>query len=115
MADDPRSRTPATRPAGLIDRAVATGIHKLDDSARRLREARARPSAASGHVTHDDRGNAIWNIAIDAGVAALEGTSRLLRKLDLPELALEDDAAKSLALQDPGGGYNPYDRRGSRR
>jgi len=94
---------------------VSTGLHRIDDSLRKLRaaqDAKSATAASSGRVVHDARGNAVWNFAVDAGVAALEGTSRLLRKLEVPELALEDTAgAKELRLEESGGGYDPYDRR----
>ena len=49
-----------------------------------------KPNA--GRVRHDARGRAIWEWAADTGKHALESTSRLLKRLDLPGLSLADDS-----------------------
>ncbi len=74
--------------------------------------AASRRSAPSGRVAHDARGNAVWKWAAETSALALESTSRLLKKLDVPELTV-DDKPQGLALEerDPGGGYDPYNRR----
>ena len=46
-------------------------------------------------VHHDARGNAVWQWAVDSGKYALESTSRLLKRLEVPGLKLEDDDATS--------------------
>jgi hypothetical protein len=62
--------------------------------------------AGRGKVGHDSRGNAIWNWAAQA----LESTSRMLKRLEAPELSL-DDKPKELTLErDSGGGYDPYNQ-----
>jgi hypothetical protein len=67
----------------------------------------------SGRVTHDERGNAVWSWMKVAGRAAIESTSRLLRKLEAPELKMEDTDEK-LRFTDKrnsaGGGYDPYNQ-----
>lgn len=66
-----------------------------------------------GGVKHDSRGNAVWQWAANTGRQALDSTSALLRKLDVPGLKLEDDKP-AFRADDPGesppkaGGYNPY-------
>jgi hypothetical protein len=95
-----------------------------------------KPASPAGHVRHDKSGRAIWEWAIDTGRHALDSTSRLLKRLDMPGLALEDDSRKKAkpgttepeapaAPQVPsfGGelekdplagkrqGFNPYDSR----
>src|SRR2546430_7824007 len=52
----------------------------------------ARPSAAgsSGKVVHDDRGHAVWQWVKQTSRIAIESTSRLLRKLEAPDLKVED-------------------------
>lgn len=49
---------------------------------------------ASGGVRHDDRGNAVWQWAAESGRHAIDSTSRLLKRLEIPGLNLEDDKAK---------------------
>jgi hypothetical protein len=73
-----------------------------------------------GGVQHDARGNAVWQWAVETGRHAVESTSRLLKRLEVPGLKLEDDPE---VLQDkaeaqrpgipPAGparivGYDPY-------
>jgi len=105
--------------SGFITRV----IKKLEDTTQKMRALRVpkpapppKPQAAapgeaeSGRVRHDERGNAVWDIAVATGVFALESTSRLLKRLDAPELRIEDDKELELG-DDKGGGYDPYDRR----
>jgi hypothetical protein len=71
-------------------------------------------SPAKAHIKHDSRGNAIWNWAASVGAAAIESTSRLLKRLEAPELSL-DDKPRELELEErKTGGYDPYnqDKRG---
>jgi len=76
----------------------------------------AKPTAAapgeaeSGRVRHDERGNAVWDIAVATGVFALESTSKLLKRLEAPELKIEDDHELRIE-DDKSGGYDPYNRR----
>jgi len=73
----------------------------------------AREATPSGRVRHDERGNAVWDWIKETGRHALESTSRLLRKLEAPQLEVEDKQEEELRLQsdrDPGGGYDPYNQ-----
>ena len=67
---------------------------------------------SSGRVVHDSRGNAVWQWVKDTGRHALESTSALLKKLEVPELEVEDHKKDNeLKLEDEvdaGGGYDPY-------
>jgi hypothetical protein len=77
-----------------------------------LRLATSRPASrelqpASGRVTHDDRGNAIWDWAIETGVLARTTRGDLANKLAEPaRLTLESD---ELTVQTWDG--DPYNRR----
>jgi hypothetical protein len=51
-------------------------------------------SSPAGRVRHDSSGRAIWEWAADTGRHALDSTSRLLKRLDLPGLTLADDEKK---------------------
>jgi hypothetical protein len=88
------------------------------------------PGTTVGRVVHDDRGNAVWEWGEDA--TRSDSTSKVLRRLDVPDLEFEgqeDTARKNRApgggqskpsqhnapkaptrapIVDAGGGYNPY-------
>ena len=73
------------------------------------------PGALPGKVVHDERGNAVWDWLKQTGRMAIESTSRLLKKLEAPELKVEDTQDNELRLMpdgksDPGGGYDPYNQ-----
>ena len=71
------------------------------------------PPGTGGRVVHDSRGNAVWQWVKDAGRHALESTSALLKKLEVPDLKVEDQS-NELRLEDDvdaGGGYDPYGTR----
>jgi hypothetical protein len=80
---------------------------------------KAAPEGSSGRVVHDSRGNAVWQWVKDTGRQAIESTSALLKKLEAPELKVEEQKDSELRLEedvDPGGGYDPYGTRvGSRK
>ena len=88
-----------------------------------------------GGVKHDSRGNAVWQWAADTGRHAIDSTSRLLKRLDVPGLKIDEDPPKKPAAPaaqkqglsvasderdrkprapDPGGGYDPYGGMGAR-
>lgn len=63
----------------------------------------AKPAAEPpGRVVHDARGNAVWNWN------GTDSTTHLLRKLDVPDLALADDGARPGAAA--GDGSDPYNQ-----
>ena len=87
----------------------------------RAAAAAARPAAApppresSGKVVHDERGNAVWDWLKQTSRIAIESTSRLLRRLETPELKVEDTKDEELRLLPDdktcaGGGYDPYNQ-----
>lgn len=76
------------------------------------------PKSDRGRVTHDSRGNAIWDWVKATGRHAIDSTSRLLRKLETPELKIEDTQDKELRIVPdgaPGGGYDPYNQSNKKR
>jgi hypothetical protein len=85
------------------------------------KEEKSRKSGP-GAVQHDARGNAVWQWAVDTGKHALDSTSALLRRLDLPGLSIEGDKSRKRdaesKAQQPGleerGGYDPYGRSASK-
>ncbi|MFO1400429.1 MAG: hypothetical protein U1F30_04340 [Steroidobacteraceae bacterium] len=76
------------------------------------------PGTKPGAVKHDSRGNAVWQWAVDTGKHALDSTSALLRRLDMPGLTLEGDKPpekkpdpKEAQLEvEKRQGYDPYGR-----
>jgi hypothetical protein len=65
----------------------------------------------SGRVVHDERGNAVWRWVKETSRSAIDSTSHLLKRLEVPELKVEDSDDNPLSLEadrDPGGGYDPY-------
>jgi len=44
-----------------------------------------------GRVRHDAGGRAVWEWAVESGRHAIESTSRLLKRLDLPGIGLLDE------------------------
>lgn len=78
---------------------------------------RAATSAgqSSGKVVHDARGNAVWDWLKETGRIAIESTTRLLRKLEAPDLKMEDAQDEELRIMPDdgkcaGGGYDPYNQ-----
>lgn len=87
------------------------------DPPQRSKPRLAPPSQSgagpSGRVRHDERGNAVWDWIKDTGRSAIDATSRLLKKLEVPHLEVEDKKDEELRIQpdrDPGGGYDPYNQ-----
>jgi hypothetical protein len=112
-----QQRKNAQAMANLKD--TRSGHQAADSAAARPGEPtpvlpRAEPS---GRVVHDERGNAVWAFLKETSRIAIGSTSRLLKKLDVPELTMEGDEEKSAppangrpAPRDAGGGYDPYNQ-----
>lgn len=70
--------------------------------------------AAAGRVKHDASGRAIWEWAVDTGRHALDSTSRLLKRLDMPGLSLLDDEKEKKQAEEEAqraereAGFTPY-------
>ena len=105
---NPNHARPGHRPAG--------GGPDASDSSQPGSAAGDKGAApgSSGRVVHDSRGNAVWQWVKDTGRHALESTSALLKKLELPDLKVEEKGDNELRLEDDvdeGGGYDPYGTR----
>lgn len=69
----------------------------------------------TGKVVHDERGNAVWDWLKQTGRNAIESTTRMLKKLESPELEVEQPHEEELRIQPDsgncaGGGYDPYNQ-----
>ncbi len=123
---DPKFSKPSTRPVAPAGKAtsppvpsVAGGAPPVRAPAPAPRPASGKPSArtggegATGKVVHDDRGNAVWDFLKQTGRHAIESTTRMLRKLEAPELKFEDPKDEELRIMpepSTGGGYDPYNQ-----
>jgi hypothetical protein len=102
---------PASRPAASPARAPAPASTARTASAAPA--ARSGGDGATGKVVHDDRGNAVWDWVKQTGKHAIDSTTRMLRKLEVPELKFEDAKDEELRIApepSTGGGYDPYNQ-----
>jgi hypothetical protein len=105
--NDPKLPRPGSRP-GITPASTpaAAGANPKPD-------ARSGASA-TGKVVHDERGNAVWDWVKQTSRIAIESTSRVLRRLETPELKVESTKDEELRITpDPsaGGGHDPYNQR----
>ncbi|HXS20942.1 MAG TPA: hypothetical protein VN735_06895 [Steroidobacteraceae bacterium] len=115
MEPPQRSKSNPTPPS---QSAAGTGKAPPKDTRSGAASQSPRPSdpydpIPSGRVRHDDRGNAVWDWLKETGKNAIGTTSRLLKKLELSHLKVEDKKDEELRIQtdrDPGGGYDPYNQ-----
>lgn len=108
---NPDHTKPGPRPGGGGPDKPASSPSAPASSATR---DKAAADGTRGRVVHDSRGNAVWQWVKDTGRHAIESTSALLKKLEVPELKVEDHKDDELRLEDDvdaGGGYDPYGTR----
>ena len=105
-----------SNPSPPSQSAAGTGKAAPKDTRSGAASPSSRPSdlhdpIPSGRVRHDDRGNAVWDWLKETGKNAIGTTSRLLKKLELSHLKVEDKKDEELQTdRDPGGGYDPYNQ-----
>jgi hypothetical protein len=63
----------------------------------------------AGRVRHDPSGRAVWEWAVESGRHAIDSTSRLLKRLDLPGLKIADDEVRKDDEADPPPGSRTPD------
>ena len=105
MGDSSNSK-PGSRPGGGVPPARSSAASEKPQA-----PAQDPYAGPSGRVVHDERGNAVWDWVKDTARIAIDSTSRLLKKLEVPELKMEDTQNNPLSVEpdrDPGGGYDPY-------
>ena len=93
-----------------IDKAVAP--RKEEPGARS-----ARDDGPAGRVRHDERGMAVWDLAVASGEFAALSATNIMKKLEVSDLKLDETQRSVPALKpvgrDVGGGGDPYNQRGS--
>jgi len=103
----------AAKPTAQGVRPVALGASPAARSGAVEPGAQTSGAGTTGKVVHDDRGQAVWQWVRETSRIAIESTSRLLRKLEAPNLTMEDAKDEELRITpDPsaGGGYDPYNQ-----
>jgi len=77
----------------------------------------SRTTESGGRVRHDERGNAVWDWALDTGVFDALSSTGLLRRLDVSDLKMQESPGLALAVagRDAGGGGDPYNFGGADR
>jgi len=108
----PRSAASPARPAGTASRS---GAALPAATAAKGAATAGQPGSQTGKVVHDERGNAVWDWLKQTGRNAIESTTRMLRKLESPELKVEQTHEEELRIQPDddqcaGGGYDPYNQ-----
>jgi hypothetical protein len=109
----PRPTGAAARPSGGASPRPGSATPGAGRESSKARSA--QPHAHTGKVVHDERGNAVWDWLKQTGRNAIESTTRMLRKLESPELKVEEAHEEELRIQpdsgsSPGGGYDPYNQ-----
>lgn len=80
-----------------------------------------RSGRPPGRVRHDERGVAVWDWAVATGEFQTLSATRAMKKLSVEQLKIEDTRRDTPALslekagRDQGGGFDPYNQRGSGR
>jgi len=107
-----KSATPGARTPSLDVKPAAPGSRAAAIPATKPTPAAPDSGGNSaGRIVHDERGNAVWDWLKDTARIAIDSTSRLLRKLEVPDLKIEDTQSHELRVEsdrDVGGGYDPY-------
>jgi hypothetical protein len=109
--------TTTMRLKSLKLRRAEAADRELDQQLRE-KSGRAPPAEANpgGRVRHDERGQAVWDMAVASGEFAALSATNVMRKLDVADLKIEE-TQRAMKLQvetgtrDAGGGSDPYNTR----
>jgi hypothetical protein len=99
------------REAELMEQHRQETERKTDEVKRAVVDA-IQPS---GRVRHDERGMAVWDLAIATGEFSKLSATSALKKLDVGELKIEETTrvatlSPASAGRDKGGGFDPYNQ-----
>ena len=100
------------REAELSEQHRQEAERKRDDAKRAVVD-RVQPS---GRVRHDERGMAVWDLAIATGEFSTLSATSALKKLDVGQLEIEETTrvgtlSVDSAGRDKGGGFDPYNKK----
>jgi hypothetical protein len=75
-----------------------------------------RDRGPAGRVRHDERGMAVWDMAVASGEFAKLSATNVMRKLNIDDLAIAQTQRSLKAVVEPsardaGGGGDPYNQR----
>jgi len=107
---DPKNPKPRSRPGDHDPWPDAKAPTRGDEFDAPLDDEDSHAGRA-GRIVHDERGNAIWNWVKETTRSALDSTSGLLKRLEVPDMKVEDADNDPLSVEsdrDAGGGYDPY-------
>ena len=113
--------TTTLRLKSLKLRRAEAADRELDDRLRReagdsLDMPTPRDRGPAGRVRHDERGMAVWDMAVASGEFAKLSATNVMRKLSIDDLAIEQTQRSMKAVVEPasrdaGGGGDPYNQR----
>jgi len=74
----------------------------------------------SGRVRHDERGVAVWDLAIATGEFSTLSATSALKKLDVGQLKIEETTRVGVLSpdkigRDKGGGFDPYNSKNKKK
>jgi hypothetical protein len=112
--------TTTMRLKSLKLRRAEVADRELDDhlraSSRDAPETPAPQRGPAGRVRHDERGMAVWDMAVSTGEFAQLSATNIMRKLNIDDLEIEQTQRSMKVVmeekgRDAGGGGDPYNQR----
>src|ERR1700730_14007931 len=89
----------AAKPTAQAVRPVAPGASPAARSGAVEPGAQTSGGGTTGKVVHDDRGHPVWQWVKETSRVAIESTSRLLRRLEEPDLQMESTRRRKLPIR----------------